>query len=223
MRWHPRHWLRCKASKDSETLRTAADIHLVTDPQRHHQDRLLVERALAGSSEALDEVFDRMRCVPRMLAATNRRFGAPLDEHELADASQEAITVLWKKLSTFSGESLLETWAYQVSVHVYWNSLRKRRRLPVRASDQDADVDFAESAAATESAAPPESEKLQRALSNLDAEDATILRLKHFSEFTFDQIAERFSWSPNTVKTRYYRAVTRLRGLLAGAQGENAL
>jgi len=158
-----------------------------------------------------------------MLAATNRRFGAPLDEHELADASQEAITVLWKKLSTFSGESLLETWAYQVSVHVYWNSLRKRRRLPVRASDQDADVDFAESAAATESAAPPESEKLQRALSNLDAEDATILRLKHFSEFTFDQIAERFSWSPNTVKTRYYRAVTRLRGLLAGAQGENAL
>jgi DNA-directed RNA polymerase specialized sigma24 family protein len=35
--------------------------------------------------------------------------------------------------------------------------------------------------------------------------------MKHFEQLTFDRIAELIGCSPNTAKTRYYRALEKLR------------
>ena len=57
------------------------------------------------------------------------------------------------------------------------------------------------------------------AMENLAAEDVRIIRLKHFEEHTFDSIALRLALSVNTVKTRYYRAIEKLRRRLGSSEG----
>ena len=39
-----------------------------------------------------------------------------------------------------------------------------------------------------------------------------VLELKFFSQFTFDEIAEQLGISPNTVKSRLYSALAKLKG-----------
>ena len=51
-------------------------------------------------------------------------------------------------------------------------------------------------------------------LSMLSPGESEVIRLKHFAQMTFEEIAERLGISANTAKTRYYRGLERLRGWL---------
>lgn len=79
----------------------------------------LRQRAIDGDAEALDGLIrsvadDVYRLALRMV----------WDRNEAEDATQEILTKVATKLSTFRGESSLRTWVYRVSV----NHLLKRRR-----------------------------------------------------------------------------------------------
>ncbi len=52
------------------------------------------------------------------------------------------------------------------------------------------------------------------ALERLPARDATIIRLKHFEDLTFEQIAQRLAMPQSSAKADYHRAIERLRELL---------
>ena len=61
------------------------------------------------------------------------------------------------------------------------------------------------------SAASDDLESVYVAMQRLSAAEARIMRLKHFEALTFEAIALRLSMSQNTSKTRYYRALEKLR------------
>jgi NAD(P)-dependent dehydrogenase (short-subunit alcohol dehydrogenase family) len=42
------------------------------------------------------------------------------------------------------------------------------------------------------------------------AREADVIRMKHFEDLTFEEIGTRLGNSINTVKTRYYRGISRL-------------
>ena len=63
-------------------------------------------------------------------------------------------------------------------------------------------------------AAVDEAEVVHAALARLPADEAMVMRLKHFEGLTFDEIGTRQAISPNTVKTRYYRALAAMRAQL---------
>jgi len=92
------------------------------------EDLDLVGRALAGEPAGIDELVERLRCIPRMLADRNRRLGGPLQESELADVAQETAVAIWRKLSGFEGRAALETWVYRFAYLELMLRLRKRRR-----------------------------------------------------------------------------------------------
>lgn len=148
-----------------------------------------------------------------MLVAQNAGLGRALTEHELEDLEQDVLMVLWRKLDRFDGTSTLETWVYRTARFELLNGLRRKRKQPLAMDERDLllpddGFDPAEHA-----------EEALRALDRLGPPADEIVRLKHFEQLTFEEIADRHGESPNTIKTRYYRALVRLRALLWPDEG----
>jgi RNA polymerase sigma-70 factor (ECF subfamily) len=184
-------------------------------------DLELVRRVLSGGSggaQALESFIERMRCVPRMLAAKNARLGHLLGAEELEDLAQDTLVSIWRRLDSFAGLATLETWAYTFCQLELANRLRARERRQrgvggARELGHEAWVDGGEPRHDVLRTAF-DYEHLHLAIERVGADDADVLRLKHFEELTFDEIGARLAISPNTAKTRYYRGIDRLRELL---------
>lgn len=148
-----------------------------------------------------------------MLTAKNAQLGGPLRDHELQDLVQDAIYAVWRKLPEFEGRSALETWLYRFCFLELMRRLREERRLPSPLTDVfgDAELQVAAPSAVTTAA---DTELVYHAIAQLPDGEAAVVRLKHFDELTFAEIGDQLELSPNTAKTRYYRAILKLRTLV---------
>jgi RNA polymerase sigma-70 factor (ECF subfamily) len=61
--------------------------------------------------------------------------------------------------------------------------------------------------------------RLQEALNTLDPIDREVLALKHFEELSRSETAEALSISPEAAAKRYFRALKRLKDVLASMPG----
>lgn len=174
------------------------------------QDVALVRRVLEGDAPARDEIVERLACVSAMARSLNVERGARLSEHDVDDVVQDALSALWSKLASFEGRSRLESWAYRFTTNEVLKALERRRRAPQR-SEVDPE---AHSAEVDEDRAPIGGSQVVACLARLADDHAVVLRLKHFDDLTFDEIALRLGSPPNTIKARYYRGLARLREAL---------
>ena len=183
------------------------------DGVRHLQDLELARRALAGDNRAVEDFVTRMSCVRRFLRFKNASFGSPLNSQELEDATQDTLMALWRKLGEFRGQGKLESWAYRFSYLELMNHLQSRDRRPKYMDELPEQVgpDPTE-----EGVDPLEIEKVYRGIERLEETAADVIQLKHLDSLTFEEIGARLSLSVNTVKTRYYRGMRKLRELLPG-------
>lgn len=177
-----------------------------------HADRKLVRASIEKEAWAIEELALRLKCVPRILSAQNGRRGRPFDEHSLADVVQSVVVIVLESLPSYQGRGAFEGWIYRICVFEFLNSLRRKHRI---SSQSDNVAGLAEQ---FESATDPSDvhrfEELYKALDLLDPEEAVLVELKHFDNLTFDQIGVRMAIPLNTAKTRYYRALRRLRKML---------
>ncbi len=178
---------------------------------RHDADLELVRGAQNGDPAAVSELLERTKCVRGMLVFQNRRLRGRLGEEELEDLVQSTLLAIWRKLDDYAGIGKLESWLFRFCYLETLARLREMRRLP-RQLDDSVDPPQPERDPASEAL---DHEHLYRVLDRLDAPVRRILLLKHVEELTFDQIGKRLDLSANTAKTRYYRGIAKLRGLLA--------
>lgn len=181
---------------------------MLRDGGDHDEDLRLVSATLSGDKAAREELLRRLACVPLILRVRNQRLGRPLDADMLQDVVQDTLIAVWTRLSTFGGASSLEAWVYRFCVHKHLTRIRDHgRRVRIEAVESP----LLDSAAARAVEPTADEELVHRSLDDLDADRARIVRLKHFEDLTFEQIAERLDISPNTAKTHYYRALRVLR------------
>jgi len=176
-----------------------------------HPDLRLVQEALGGDRDAVEALIARLECIPLILQARNNRLGAPFTDEDLRDIVQETTAVVWKRLRTFQGKSSLESWIYSYCMHQVMNAIRSKSRQPKLAEDEALERPSVEPSPASGAV---EYEHVYVCLSLLEHTQATVIRLKHFGQLTFDEIASSLSMSPNSAKTMYYRGLGRLRQLL---------
>ena len=186
-----------------------------TNPADYSSDLALVRAVLRKQESAVERFVARMRCVPLILESRNSRLGTPLIEDDLIDTVQDTLVVIWKKLSTYSGKSSLETWAFGFCRNQMLNAIRKRARRPLPMGIAgEAQGSLLERSYETEEE-PDSFEVIGRGLDQLDTTHEQVIRLKCHSGLTFAQVGRRLDISPNTAKTYYYRGLKRLEGLLS--------
>lgn len=177
----------------------------------HPGDVELARRAAAQDPDALGSLLSRLRCVPKFASIVNRRFAPALASTALEDATQDALATIWSKLLGYRGEATLETWAYRITELTMRNACRKARR---KGTALDPERDQRMAAEDPAIAAIDRSEQLRAAMDRLPPEESDVVRLKQYEDRTFEQIGETLGVSPNTAKTRYYRALSSMRAYL---------
>lgn len=182
-----------------------------------HPDLSLVKDALRGDADCQEEILLRLRAIPRTVASRDAKLGRRLGSFDVEDLSQEIVSLVWARLGDYAGDGPFDGWVYRYCALGLLGYRRRLRRLHARLPDSPSLVARAE----------PESDVLERdrvaeRLAALDALSREIVRLKHFEDRTFEEIASRLRIPPATVKTRYYRALTRLRIGLRGLAPDGA-
>lgn len=174
-----------------------------------NRDHDLVRRALRREPQALDELVSRLGCVARMLAARNARAGSPLHRNEMAEVAQDVLVKVWEHLPAFRGDAALETWVFRFCEFGLMNAARQRRRLAAPIPDE---VPVEGEPPGLETS---EVERVYTALERLSAEEACVIRQRHFENLRFEAIAATAGEPLTTIKSRYYRALEKLRFWLA--------
>jgi RNA polymerase sigma-70 factor (ECF subfamily) len=177
------------------------------------EDLALVRRVLTGDELAFEALRQRLARLPAMLRHQDARLGRPLNETELEDVLRDTVAALWAKLATFEGRASLETWMYRFAALELLKAVQRKCRAPQSLEDPWSTPD----PSADEVRVPePAFDRvaLEEGLAALTAGAAEVIRLRHFDELGFEQIAERVALPLNTVKARYYRGLARLKEIL---------
>lgn len=181
------------------------------------EDAALVQRVLESDPDALAVLADRLVCVPRILRTLDNQNRRVLGHTELEDLAQDTLLRLWQKLASFPSYATLEMWVYRFCQFEYLNRLRRldRQSRVLRAVENPPEAQVLD----------PEpdpidwGERLDTVLDALGPPEADVIRMKHFEERTFDELASALNMPVNTAKARYYRGLAKLREQLEREHG----
>lgn len=121
------------------------------------------------------------------------------------DIVQESAYRAMKNSSSVKQAEYAATWVYRVVINTALDFIRKNRKETVGIEDvdsahEDRYMDF----------------DVWDSLEKLDEKDRTIIILRYFEDRKLEDIAQMINENVNTVKTRLYRALKKLKIELAG-------
>ncbi|WP_436794045.1 RNA polymerase sigma factor [Actinospongicola halichondriae] len=176
-------------------------------------DEALVTAAQGGDREAMDTLLRRHQ--DRLWAVCRRLAG---NDADAADALQEAMVLIVRRLDTFDGRARFTTWAHRVATNACLDELRRRGRRPVLGLPDD-DPDLGDGAMIVDRAAPVDHEIAERlsvddALAQLPDEFRLPVVLRDLGGHDYAEIAAILDIPAGTVRSRIARARGRLAQLL---------
>ena len=164
-------------------------------------DTMLVEACLQGDRSAFAQLVDRYE---KPLFSAAYRITGSVDD--AMDSTQNTFVRAYEKLHTFDQSYRFFSWIYRIAVNQALNLVNRRRsspeidtELPANSPNPEASFDESENR-----------RFLLRALDGLEANDRTILVLKHFQGLSYRDIAEVLGIKEKTVKSRLFTARKRL-------------
>lgn len=124
------------------------------------------------------------------------------NESDAEDIVQEAAYKAIKNSDSLKDISYVKTWLYRIVLNeIYRFTAEKRKILPLDASvltevkceDKYENID------------------LKRAMESMSNSDRVVIQLKYFEDLKFEEIAEILGENINTIKSRLYRGLKKLR------------
>jgi RNA polymerase sigma-70 factor (ECF subfamily) len=120
------------------------------------------------------------------------------------DIVQESIYKAISSLDTLKDPEVMKTWFYRILVNTSLDFLRKHKNLSVM------DEDLLESQISAKEDIYPDID-LQKALDELPPMYRDIIVLRYFEDLRIEEVATILNVNTNTVKTRLYTALRKLR------------
>jgi RNA polymerase sigma-70 factor (ECF subfamily) len=169
-------------------------------------DRVLAAAAVRGESGALDVLLARH--VDRIHAVCRRILG---NDHDAADATQEALLAIVKGIRTFDGRAQFSTWCYRVATNAALDETRRRARRP----EPNADVpDRASDAEPATDARVAAALDVDAALARLTPEFRAAVVLRDLAGLDYAEIAAVLDIPAGTVRSRIARGRATLADLI---------
>ena len=184
---------------------------------RHELDLDLVKRAQQGDGDAFATLFHahKARVYALCLRMTN-------NTAEAEDLAQDAFLQVFRKLSTFRGDSALSTWLYRVAVNTVLMHFRKRSLLQVsldEASQQDGHSVKREYGNRDDQLwGSVDRIALARAMKELPSGYRTIFLLHEVKGYEHQEIARLLRCSVGNSKSQLHKAKLKMRELLGRKQ-----
>jgi RNA polymerase sigma-70 factor (ECF subfamily) len=172
-------------------------------------DEVLVERALEGDGAAFTTLVKRYQ--RPVYNAAYRVLGR---EEDAGDVSQTVFLKVAEHLRDYDPRHRFFSWIYRIAMNEALNVLRRNGRdQPI---EEDAEFEGPASLGPEHQAAAAEdSRRVQKALLGMRPADRAVIALRHFSECSYEEIAQILEIDVKTVKSRLFEARTRMRDLLA--------
>lgn len=167
--------------------------------------------AQGGDRAAMDALLRRHH--ERIWAICRRMAG---NDADAADATQEALVLIVRRLGTFDGRSRFTTWAHRVATNACLDELRRRGRRPrVALPDDDEERHGVLADAGGEvDQAVVDRMALDDALAHLPEEFRVPIVLRDLAGHDYADIAAILDIPPGTVRSRIARGRRRLAELL---------
>jgi RNA polymerase sigma-70 factor, ECF subfamily len=168
-------------------------------------DNALVERCRNGETAAFEPIVERYQRL--LFTVALRTLG---DYDEAADAAQNAFVKAYEKLHTFDRSRRFFSWIYRILLNECLNLRRDRHPhepLTPELAAVDSPVDLLETA--------ERKRRVQAAVRALPIEQREVIVLRHFTELSYEEIADVLQIPAKTVKSRLHSARQHLSHMLA--------
>jgi len=181
-------------------------------------DSCLAQRVAGGDRSAFEQLMRRYN--RRLYRLARASLG---DEAEAKDALQDAYLSAYRSIGKFRGEATLSTWLSRLVLNACGErrrrSYRRENIVPILSTERAMDL----VARVPDSGEQPEQlvartqirRVLERKVSELPEIFRVVFMLRSVEELSVDEIADILAISPETVRSRHFRAKGMLRESLA--------
>lgn len=189
-----------------------------TSVQKAASETQLVARAQQGDEEAFAALYDMHK--RRVYSLCLRMTGNTAEAEDLA---QEAFLQLFRKISTFRGESAFSTWLHRLAVNVVLMRLRKKGLQQVSLDEVDSSQnepvkrDYGDNDRRLMGSVDRIS--LSRAIEELPPGYRTVFVLHDIEGYEHNEIAEIMNCSVGNSKSQLHKARMKLRDWLRQNRG----
>ena len=177
-------------------------------------DDALIEKALNGNQAAWKKLVKRHE--KALYGYTLRMTG---NQADALDLMQETFLAVCRNLPDFRHQSSFKTWMFSLA---YYRCMDFYRRKKIKLADDQEPDTFEDENCVTGPAdnlhQVQTSEGLLNAIAELNLEQKLVVELKIFQQQTFDDIALQLGVSTNTVKSRFYAALNKLKTLVGSSE-----
>lgn len=139
------------------------------------------------------------------------------DYDDAAETSQEVFLSAYRAIGQFRGEANFSTWLYRIALNHATTrrksaALRQKRFVAIDGTDM---IDSDQIGPAETLETKELRDRVQRALSELEPEDATVILLRDLQDVPYEDVARVLKIPVGTVKSRLHRARQALKAKLA--------
>ena len=170
-------------------------------------DQQLITKALQGNKQAWLNLLKRYE---KQIYNYGMRMTGK--NEDALDLMQEVFISVFRNLSTYRNEGSFKSWMFRIAhfrcIEFY------RRKKPMQGLDDTPEIESEESSVADSIHTGQENKQLISAMQQLPLAQKSVVELKFFGQFTFDEIAEQTGISANTAKSRLYGALEKLKILM---------
>ena len=178
-------------------------------PDDPHDERALVQRAVAGDESAFERLYHAHS--GRVFALCLRMSGSRERATELL---QDVFVHLWRQLAGWRGEAALSSWIHRLTVNLVLSSVRtEKRRLNYETSDvgrwTSDDPEFEDGQVEGASVKPKSVEDaidLENAIAALPPGARTVFVLHDVEGYQHDEIAKMTGTAEGTCRAQLHRA-----------------
>ena len=180
-----------------------------------NEDEALIAAALNGSAYAWEKLVKRYE-------TQIFNYGVRLtgNSSDAMDLMQEVFMGVYRNLHRFRGDAKFSSWIFRIAHNKAVDMNRRRRLLSNQLRINDDEFDILDILPGDTGNEPDEklgtqqqNGKITKMLARLSLEQRLVVEFKVFQSLTFDEIAVMQDISTNTVKTRFYTALKKLKAV----------